>query len=252
MYAAFYMPSFGLSILTVILYNNCMEIKHLIFDLDNTLYPCTARMDSGISARMMQCVADFFHTTVEEAAKIRSEHIADFSTTLEWLQHEGLTDTERYFAAVHPQNEADELQCDPNLRQLLSQIALPKIVFTNSPHEHAERVLQKLNVHDLFDDVCDIRDCGLKGKPYPSAFETALRKCCGTIEDTVFFDDMRKYTDGFEALGGTAVLVGTKNGKPLNRRAAAVTKKMPAVPGRTLRINTIYEIPALLQILSAL
>lgn len=229
-----------------------MEIKHLIFDLDNTLYPCTAQMNIGISTRMMQCVADFFHTTVEEAVKIRSEHIADFSTTLEWLQHEGLTDTEKYFAAVHPQNEADELQCDPNLRQFLSQITLPKIVFTNSPREHAERVLQKLNVRDLFDELCDIRDCGLKGKPYPSAFAAALQKCSGTIEDTVFFDDMRKYTDGFEAIGGTAVLVGTKNGKPLNRRANAVTKETPAAHGRTLHINTIYEIPALLQILNNL
>ena len=246
------MPQFRLSILTVILYNNHMEIKHLIFDLDNTLYPCTAQMNIGISTRMMQCVADFFHTTIEEAAKIRSEHIADFSTTLEWLQHEGLTDTEKYFAAVHPQNEADELQCDPNLRQFLSQITLPKIVFTNSPREHAERVLQKLNVHDLFDELCDIRDCGLKGKPYPSAFAAALQKCSGTIEDTVFFDDMRKYTDGFEALGGTAVLVGTKNGKPLNLRADAVTKETPATPGRTLHINTIYEILALLQILNNL
>ncbi|MGP1458785.1 MAG: HAD-IA family hydrolase [Treponema sp.] len=229
-----------------------MKIKHLIFDLDNTLYPCTEKMASGIAARMMQCVADFFHTTVDQAAKIRSEHIANFSTTLEWLQSEGLTDTEKYFAAVHPQNEADELQKDPNLRQLISLIALPKIVFTNSPKEHAERVLEKLGVRDLFDDICDIRDCGLKGKPYPSAFETALHRCCGSIDDTVFFDDMRKYTDGFEALGGTAVLVGNENGRPLNKNADAVTKEKPVKAGCTLRINTIFEIPALLQILNDL
>ena len=229
-----------------------MTIKHLIFDLDNTLYPCTAKMDSGISQRMMQCVADFFNTTVQEAIKIREKNIANFSTTLEWLQHEGLKDTERYFDSVHPKNEADELQFDPNLRRLLSLIDLPKTIFTNSPREHADRVLGKLQIQDLFDDVCDIRDCNLKGKPYPSAFFTALGKCGGTIEDTIFFDDMRKYTDGFEALGGTAVLVGNKNGKPLNKCADAVTKEKPAQHGRTLRINSIYEIPALLQVLIGL
>ena len=55
-----------------------MTIKHLIFDLDNTLYPCTAKMDSGISQRMMQCVADFFNTTVQEAIKIREKKFGDY------------------------------------------------------------------------------------------------------------------------------------------------------------------------------
>ena len=74
-----------------------------IFDLDNTLYPSSAQMDKGITTRMMNCVAEFFNTSYEEAVKIRAEHITNFSTTLEWLRSEGLTDIETYFSKVHPQ-----------------------------------------------------------------------------------------------------------------------------------------------------
>lgn len=246
-----------------------MNVSHLLFDLDNTLYPSSAEMDRGITRRMMGCVADFFHVSYEEAESLRAKHIAKFSTTLEWLRSEGLTDTEEYFKAVHPENEADELDEQPALRPLLESIPIPKIILTNAPAEHAERVLEKLRVRDQFDAICDIRACGLLGKPYPQAFRTALETAGGTTADTLFLDDMRKYTDGFQAIGGTAVLIGSRNGEPLDRSAAAVCEAagqrsgatttppqngggrpesaVPPQNGRTLRINSVYELPKLLQ-----
>ena len=142
-----------------------MQIEHLIFDLDNTLYPASEAMDAGITRRMMECVADFFKVSMEEAAEIRKKNIRNFSTTLEWLRSEGLTDVEGFFAHVHPENEADELNEDKKLRPFLESINIPKVICTNAPREHAERVLKKLNVSDQFDAICDIRDCNLLGKP---------------------------------------------------------------------------------------
>ena len=52
-----------------------MSIEYLIFDLDNTLYPSSAQMDKGITTRMMNCVAEFFNTSYEEAVKIRRDYI---------------------------------------------------------------------------------------------------------------------------------------------------------------------------------
>ena len=141
---------------------------------------------------MMNFVASFFDVSYEEAVKIRAEHIRDFSTTLEWLRSEGLTDVESYFSAVHPPYEADELEENPSLRPFLESIRIPKIILTNAPSEHAERVLEKLRVRDLFTAVCDIRTSGLLGKPYPQAFRSALEKCGGTTENTLFIDDMKK------------------------------------------------------------
>jgi putative hydrolase of the HAD superfamily len=190
-----------------------MLVRHLIFDLDNTLYPSTAQMDKGITQRMLEAVADYFHVSFEEGATLRLQRFSKFGTTLEWLRSEGLTDIESYFAKVHPENEADELCENPELRPLIQSIDIPKIILTNAPMEHAERVLKKLNVIDLFDDICDLRKCNLMGKPSEYSFTKALQMCGGTLEDTVFFDDLYKYTDGYRALGGTVVVVGDNPGR---------------------------------------
>ena len=103
-----------------------MNVEHLIFDLDNTLYPSSGAMDRGITQRMMNFTASFLGVSYEEAVKIRAEHIRNFSTTLEWLRSEGLTDVESYFAAVHPPYEADELEENPSLRPFLESIPFRK------------------------------------------------------------------------------------------------------------------------------
>ena len=226
-----------------------MIVKNIIFDLDNTLYSPTSDMDAGITRRMMDAVADFLGMDLDAASELRHKNVPYYSTTLEWLRSRGLTDVEGYFAKVHPDNEADELAYDKDLRSFLQSIEQKKIVLTNAPREHADRVLEKLKIADLFSAVVDIRACGLLGKPYANSYKIALEKCGGTIDDTIFLDDQYKYTDGFEALGGTALLVGNKNGAHLNPESAAYNKDVPPHPGRTIKIESVYDLP---KILSAL
>ena len=227
-----------------------MNYKHLLFDMDNTLYPASSDMDKGITRRMLECVAAFFHTDMEGAAPLRAERIVHYSTTLEWLRAEGMSDIEGFLAHVHPDNEADELQPQPALRDFLISLNMPMSILTNAPHEHADRVLSKLGVADLFEAVTDIRDAGFNGKPYPDSYLAALRKVDVTLEETLFLDDMQKYTDGWIALGGTAVLIGDKNGKPLTDDAESMKQARAAnksgKPGRTIRLNSIYEIGKIL------
>ena len=199
---------------------------------------------------MLECVADFFHCDMEEAGRLRSERIIHYSTTLEWLRAEGMSDVEVFLAHVHPDNEADELQPQPALREFLISLPFPKSILTNAPHEHADRVLEKLGVADLFEVVTDIRDAGFNGKPYPDSYLAALKKVGADIENTLFLDDMQKYTDGWAALGGTAVLIGDKNGKALASDARAMIEARKAnktgKAGRTIRLNSIYEIGSIL------
>ncbi|MCH5292931.1 MAG: HAD-IA family hydrolase [Treponema sp.] len=227
-----------------------MGYKHLLFDMDNTLYPASSAMNDGITRRMLECVADFFHCTFEQADALRRERIVHFSTTLEWLRSEGMNDVEGFLAHVHPANETDELLPQPGLRDFLTSLPHPKSILTNAPHEHADRVLAKLGIADLFVAVTDIRDANFNGKPYPDAYISALRKAGSTVEDTLFLDDMRKYTDGWEALGGTAVLIGEENGRPLAPDAKAMksAREINSLEkkGRTIRLGSIYEIKKIL------
>ncbi len=215
--------------------------------MDNTLYPASSDMDKGITRRMLECVADFFHTDMEGATKLRAERIVHYSTTLEWLRAEGMTDIEGFLAHVHPDNEADELQPQPALRDFLISLNMPMSILTNAPHEHADRVLAKLGVADLFEAVTDIRDAGFNGKPYPDAYMAALNKVGADINNTLFLDDMQKYTDGWAAMGGTTILIGSPNGKPLAEDAksmiAAKAANKSGRPGQTIRMASIYELP---------
>lgn len=226
------------------------KYRHLLFDMDNTLYPASSDMDKGITRRMLECVAEFFHCDMEKATALRAERIVHYSTTLEWLRAEGMSDIEGFLAHVHPDNEADELTEQPALRDFLLSLKMPMSILTNAPHEHADRVLAKLGVADLFEAVTDIRDAGFNGKPYPDAYLAALKKVGANLEETLFLDDMQKYTDGWVALGGTAVLIGDKNGKPLTEDAksmvAARAANKSGRPGTTIRLNSIYEMENLL------
>ena len=228
-----------------------MKFTHLLFDMDNTLYPASSDMDKGITRRMLECVADFFHTDLEGAAALRAERIVHYSTTLEWLRAEGMSDIEGFLRHVHPDNEADELQPQPALRDFLLSLKMPMSILTNATHEHADRVLSKLGVADLFEAVTDIRDAGFNGKPYPDAYLAALKKVGADIDNTLFLDDMQKYTDGWVALGGTAVLVGDKNGKPLSSDAKSMIEARKAntsgKEGKTIRLMSIYEMTELLK-----
>lgn len=180
----------------------------ILFDLDNTLYPESSGMDHDITRRMVAYVASFLGMGVEEARAYRHERAHKYGTTLEWLRVEhGFTDIESYFAAVHPDGEEYCIAPDPGLGPLLDSMDCRKAVLTNSPVEHARRVLAKLGAADRFGAVYDIRFNGLEGKPHPEAYLRACEASGAAVEDTVFVDDMPKYVRGFTALGGRAVLV---------------------------------------------
>lgn len=197
-----------------------MNINHLLFDLDNTLYPSTAAIDQGISSRMVGFVADFLGLDYQQAAQRRKQRLPLYGTTLEWLITEyNLKDVDSFFSAIHPPEEIQELSKDPNLRPFLKSLGLPMTILTNAPLCHATRVLEYLEVADLFTSVHTIQSNNLKGKPYAVAYHKALSATGFTLEETVFFDDHPKYTNGYQVLGGQAVLIQhpeTKEGHSLD------------------------------------
>lgn len=233
-----------------------MDCKHIIFDLDDTLYK-SSTMHEGVRNRMVSFVANFFNVSFEEAFELRKRKLKDYATTIDWLLHEGLENIESFFSSVHPESESDELEKDENLRPLLESIDIPKSILTNSPREHSYRVLKKLGVEDLFDNITDIRDCGLRGKPYADSYLNAVKKSGCKIDEVIFLDDLIKYAEGFPLIGGVAVVVGNKNGSHLPKDAKAIVEinelislgkiKVPNGKGRLLHIDSVYGLPNLLQ-----
>lgn len=233
-----------------------MDCKHIIFDLDDTLYK-SSRMHDGVRDRIISFVANFFNVSFEEAIELRKRNLKNYATTIDWLSHEGLENIDAFFSSVHPESESDELDRDENLRPLLESINIPKSILTNSPREHASRVLKKLGVEDLFENITDIRECGLRGKPYADSYLNAVKKSGCKIAEVIFLDDLNKYAEGFAMIGGVAVVVGKSNGShlPKDSEAAVETQRLislgkinvPTSKGKLLHIGSVYDLPNLLQ-----
>lgn len=187
-------------------------IRHLLLDLDNTLYPASGGMDEGITRRMIGFVARWLGVPNDQAVECRVEKLPGYGTTLEWLKAEhGLTDETEYFDAVHPESEIEELQRDPLLRDYLLGLGLPLTLLTNAPMSHAKRILRFFNIEDIFLGVFDVTYHKGKGKPHPNSFLDTLSAVGHTVEDTLFVDDHPKYVRGYKAIGGQAVLVDEKD-----------------------------------------
>jgi putative hydrolase of the HAD superfamily len=190
-------------------------IQYILFDLDNTLYSARYGLEDNVHRRMCEFLASWLGVSPEEAWRRRAERIRDYGTTLEWITAEkGFTGIERYFAAIHPDNEADSLPPDPALRVFLESIPQPKAILTNSPREHAERILDKLKAADLFTHIFDLRGNGLKGKPHPEAFFHAFNTIGAAPGEVLFVDDTPAYVESCRALGGRAVLLDEYKAHP--------------------------------------
>ena len=131
-----------------------------------------------------------------------------YGTTLEWLGSEkGFTDRDKFLSFVHPENEADCLKPDPELRKFLTELPCPCSVLTNSPGFHAERIIKKLELQGVFQRVFDIESNGFRGKPHASAFNRALDALGRKVEEVLFVDDAPRYVSGYLALGGRGLLL---------------------------------------------
>jgi putative hydrolase of the HAD superfamily len=190
-------------------------IQYILFDLDNTLYSARYGLEDQVSRRIRLFLADYLRVSPEEAWRQRSERLGDFGTTLEWLTTEkGFTSVDEYFAQIHPGDEADTLPPDPALRDILAALPLPKAILTNSPREHADRIINKLGLTGLFTRIFDIRGNHFKGKPHAEAYLRAFRIMGAEAGEVLFVDDNPAYVDGCRALGARGVLLDEDDTQP--------------------------------------
>jgi len=182
-------------------------IRHILFDLDCTLYSVHYGFEDNVGRLIQDFSSSWLNLSPEECKRQRSEGLKQYGTTLEWLTREkGFTDVTGYLEFVHPENEADTLLPDPQLRSFLENLPCPCSILTNSPGFHADRIVKKLGLEGIFVRIFDIETNGLRGKPHASAFRLALDTLGLKPEEALFVDDMKRYVEGYLALGGKGIL----------------------------------------------
>jgi len=212
-------------------------IKRLLFDLDNTLYSVHYGLEDNVSRRIREFASALLGISQEEVRNIRNANMRQYGTCLEWLMAEkDFTDVESFLSYVHPQHEADSLPRDEKLRTLLSSIPIPKAILTNSPREHADLILEKLGIADLFTDIFDIRKTNFKGKPQKEVFDHALNKLGVSAPEVLFIDDNPHNVEVFISFGGNGLLfdendVHSGSSLPRIRELGEIVKQITKLRG---------------------
>ncbi len=186
-----------------------MTIQTILFDLDNTLYPASSGVMARIDQRIGEYVEQRLGITGEEALMLRRTYCETFGTTLRGLLHHyGDIETDEYLEFVHNIEIEELLRFDAELDAALAALHVPKIIFTNSPREHAERVLKALGLRHHFERVFDLRHFNLIGKPDPSAYRQVLDYVGVPGTAALMLEDSAYNLPPAKALGMTTMLIG--------------------------------------------
>ncbi len=192
-----------------------MRHPFILFDLDNTLYPASSGILPEINRRILRFTAEYLNIDEESAEALRSGQTGRYGTTLQWLRVcHGLSNPEPYIRAVHPENLDNYVAPIPALRDMLQNLPGPYALLTNSPREHADRVLEALGIADLFPQIWDLRRLGFRGKPQRLAYERVLGDLGIRSHEAILVDDSPANIVGFEAIGGKTLFVDD-SGVPL-------------------------------------
>ena len=183
-------------------------IRYILFDVDDTLYPRSSGVLKMIDARIEEFLRRRFTLDDERLREMRLGYLREHGTTLRGLMLEAEVDPQEYLVFIHDVPLESRVHGNPELDRLLSAISVGKAVLTNSPREHAARVLHAVGVDQYFEHIFGIRAPDYIGKPDARAYEYALNTLKVGAEECLFVDDSPFNMRGAQRLGMHTVQVG--------------------------------------------
>lgn len=183
------------------------HVETWLFDLDNTLYPSDAGLGAEVDARISAYMVRVTGLPHAEAYALQKRYLAEHGLTLRGLMlHHGVDPDE--FHALFQDMSLEVLARDAKLVAALERLPGRRLIFTNADAGHASRVLARLGLDHLFEDVFHIGSADFIPKPSPVTFERLCAAHAITPVRTCFFEDLERNLEPAAALGMTTVLVG--------------------------------------------
>jgi putative hydrolase of the HAD superfamily len=186
------------------------HVRDWIFDLDNTLYRADNGVFARIDARMTEFVARFLGKPADEARLVQKQLYREHGTTLSGLIKVHGIDPEPYLNYVHD-IDLDDLMPDAPLAAAIRRLPGRRYIFTNGCRNHAARILERLAIADLFDEVWDIRTIGFAPKPDPKAYDNVVAHAGIIPGQAAMFEDIARNLVPAHILGMTTVWLQTEN-----------------------------------------
>lgn len=183
------------------------HIRSWVFDLDNTLYPPETQFMRLVEQRINDFVVRTSGLGSAEALTLQKRYLSDYGTSLAGLMAHYEIDPHHFLAEVHDV-PLDQLTPDPGMRVGLERLDGPRFVFTNGSEAHARRVLEQLELADLFEGLFSLEHADLIPKPDPRTFVRMTDRFGVDPATACFFEDTVKNLEPAHDQGMTTVLVG--------------------------------------------
>ena len=180
------------------------HVDEWIFDLDNTLYPASARLFDLIDERMSAFVARLLSCDPVEARNVQKQYFRDHGTTLAGLMKHHGVDPRDFLDDVHDIT-LDRLTRDDRLGDALARLPGRKFVFTNGDKSYADRVLKAIGIGEHFHGLVDIEACSFLPKPDAHGYRLLVERFGIDPTRAALIEDMAKNLKPAKALGMTTI-----------------------------------------------
>jgi putative hydrolase of the HAD superfamily len=185
---------------------NWAEKDAWVFDLDNTLYPAECDLFAQIDVKMTDFVARHLQLERGAALKLQKQYLVEHGTTLNGLMREHGLPPRAFLDYVHD-IDLSPLSAAPLLAEHLAALPGRRLVYTNGSRGHGERVLDKLGLTHLFEDIFDIEASEYTPKPLAASYERFMARHRFDPKRAVFFEDTARNLKPAADMGFTTVLV---------------------------------------------
>lgn len=182
------------------------HVKTWVFDLDNTLYPADAQIMTQVDRRMTEFVMQLLDLEFDDARAVQKKYWRGYGTTLNGLMANHTVDMAHFLDFVHDVDHS-VITPDPVLAERVRGLDGKRLVFTNGSVKHAEKVIDRLGLNGVFDDLYDIEAGGYMPKPHRESFDRFTTKHAIDPKGALMFEDSARNLETAAGLGFTTVLI---------------------------------------------
>ena len=167
------------------------KISTWIFDLDNTLYSADSGIFQQVHTLMGKFVSEHLNIDIKKAKELQRKYYRQHGTTLRGLMDNHGIDPDSFLEEVH---NLDYSIVSPNLKlaKNLENLNGKKFIFTNANKKHADIILDKLQITNIFEGIFDIKMANYIPKPEIEPYEKLIETYNIIPKSTIMFDDIAK------------------------------------------------------------
>ena len=181
------------------------EMKYLLLDLDGVCYGShngypLEKVFGLVSKRMTLFIQEKLGLDEKKAKELQTNYFYKYNTSLNGLMLHHNVIGDEFLKYVHD-IDISFMKEDKIMRSELENLDMEKFIFTNGSAEHAQNILTRLGIYDLFgkEKVFDIKDAGYVPKPEAQTFDLMVKKFGIKPKQTIYIEDIAKNLSiGFE------------------------------------------------------